>query len=260
MVTEANAVSSGNSRSTILGVDVDKLTMGEVLDQVHAAIQSRSPLSIGVVNAAKLVNMQSDEKLCEDVSSSQLVLADGMAVVWASKVLGNPLPERVPGIDLMYGMMERGNEHGYRFYLFGAKEEVSAAVEAKMRELYPNAVVAGRRNGYFSADEEEGIVRDIADSKADILLVAITSPIKERFMAEWREAMNVPITHGVGGSFDVMSGKVERAPGWMQKFGLEWLYRVLQEPTRLAWRYLRTNTLFIGYVLRDLVTGRSKRD
>lgn len=247
------------SQSLILGVSVDKMTMGSVLDRIHDAISARSALSIGVVNAAKLVNMNADPTLREDVASSDLVLADGMAVVWASKLLGDPLPERVSGIDLMHGMMERGNEHGYRFYLFGAKEEVSEAVEREMGKLYPNAVVAGRRNGYFSADEEPAIAQDIADSKADVLLVAITSPLKERFMARYREEMNVPIVHGVGGSFDVMAGKVERAPGWMQKFGLEWLYRVLQEPGRLAWRYLRTNTLFVAYVIRDLITGKSHR-
>jgi N-acetylglucosaminyldiphosphoundecaprenol N-acetyl-beta-D-mannosaminyltransferase len=239
------------SSSTILGVDVDSMKIDEVLDRIHDAITAHQPMSLGVVNAAKLVNMCGDDALKEDVSSSDLVLADGMAVVWASRILGDPLPERVSGIDLMYGMMERGNEHGYRFFLLGAKEDVSEAVEKRMQELYPNAIVAGRRNGYFSDAEEEGIAQDIKASNADILLVAITSPKKERFMARWRETMNVSIVHGVGGSFDVMSGKVRRAPDLMQKLGLEWLYRVMQEPGRLAWRYLRTNTLFIAYVGRD---------
>jgi len=245
------------SRSTILGVDIDAMRIDEVLDRIHVAISAGQALSIGVVNAAKLVNMRGDSALMDDVSSSDLVLADGMAVVWASRILGVPLPERVSGIDLMYGMMERGQVHGYRFFLLGAKEEVSEAVENRMQELYPNAIVAGRRNGYFTDTEEEHIAQQIKASKADILLVAITSPKKERFMAMWRETMNVPIVHGVGGSFDVMSGKVRRAPSLMQKLGLEWLYRVMQEPGRLAWRYLRTNTLFILYIGREWLARKT---
>lgn len=245
--------------TTILGVDVDAMTMDQTLDRIHDAIVSRHPLSLGVVNAAKLVNMQGDKNLLDDVTSSDVVLADGMAVVWASKVLGRPLPERVPGIDLMYEMMSRGNKYGYRFFLFGAKEDASLAVANRMQELYPNAVIAGRRNGYFSAEEEHGIVEQIASSNADILLVAITSPIKERFMAQWRTQLNVPVVHGVGGSFDVMSGKVQRAPKWMQTAGLEWLYRVMQEPGRLAWRYIRTNALFVLYVVRDRLSPILRR-
>lgn len=253
-------MSDSKSRATVLDVEIDKLTMDEVLTRVHDAVQSRSALSIGVVNAAKLVNMRYDQDLRRDVVSSQLVLADGMSVVWASRLLGDALPERVPGIDLMHAMMKRGSELGYRFFLFGAREEVSAEVERKMSELYPNAIVAGRRNGYFGTEDEEGIVNDIAASNADILLVAITSPIKERFMARWRDKMNIAVIHGVGGSFDVMAGKVERAPEWMQRSGLEWLYRLLQEPYRLAWRYARTNTLFIACVLRDWFSRAFKRN
>lgn len=248
-------------KSCVLDLEIDKLTMNDVLDKVHEAIISRSPLSIGVVNAAKLVNMKGDEELHRDVASSELVLADGMSVVWASKLLGDPLPERVSGIDLMHAMMQRGDEHGYRFYLFGAREDISAEVERKMAESYPNAVVAGRRNGYFKAEDEEEIVRDIASSNSDILLVAITSPIKERFMARWRKDLNIAVIHGVGGSFDVMAGKVERAPKWMQDSGLEWFYRLKQEPSRLIGRYARTNSLFLAYLLRDWlskVVGRNR--
>lgn len=244
-------MSNSERTAVVLGVEIDRLRMDEVLTEVHESIQSRSALSIGVVNAAKLVNMKKNKDLHRDVVSSQMVLADGMSVVWASRLLGIALPERVPGIDLMHAMMKRGSEFGYRFFLFGAREDVSAEVEHRMSELYPNAIVAGRRNGYFKPEDEKSIVDDIAASNSDILLVAITSPIKERFMARWRDKLNVAVVHGVGGSFDVMAGKVERAPEWMQRFGLEWLYRLLQEPTRLAWRYARTNTLFIAYVIRD---------
>jgi len=245
------SVSLMGSKFELMNTKVDSLTMSEALDIVHSSIIDKKPLAISVVNAAKLVNMQHDEALLDDVTSSDLILADGMAVVWASKILGPKLPERVSGIDLMYGMLERGNKFGYRFYLFGASEAVSKDVESCIQESYPCAIIVGRRNGYFDKNEEEVIARDIAVSGADILLVAITSPIKERFMARWRNSLNVSVIHGVGGSFDVMAGKVNRAPIAFQKLGLEWLYRVSQEPRRLAWRYLTTNTLFIGYFLRE---------
>jgi len=237
----------------LMNTKVDSLTMVQVVDIIDKKIRRRESLTIAVVNAAKLVNMQHDETLFEDVTSSNLILADGMAVVWASKILGPKLPERISGIDLMYRMMERGDRDGFRFYLFGASEAVSRDVESRIKESYPGAIIVGRRNGYFDENEEEDIAREIAASGADILLVAITSPIKERFMAHWRDSLNVPIIHGVGGSFDVMAGRVQRAPILFQKLGLEWLYRVLQEPRRLAWRYLKTNTLFIAYFLREVV-------
>ncbi len=229
----------------IMGIKVHALTMAQVLDQVHDAIVKRETLHIGVVNAAKIVNMTRDPVLKESVESSDLVLADGAAVVMAAKVLGRPLPERIPGIDLMFAMFERGNAHKYRVYCLGATEEISALVAAKLAEDYPNVVLAGRRHGYYSEADEAAIAQDIGDARADILLVAITSPKKENFMAKWNETMKVPVVHGVGGSFDVMAGKVERAPQMWQKLGMEWLYRVKQEPGRLWKRYFVTNTLFV---------------
>lgn len=242
----------------MMGVEIDNVSMDGALKLICSSIEAKSALSIAVVNAAKLVNMKNDRTLYNDVTSSQLILADGMSVVWASRLLRASLAERVPGIDLMYGMMERGNDHGYRFYLFGASETVSQKVAERMKELYPNAVIAGRRNGYFEESDEEAIAKDIAESGSNILLVAITSPTKERFMAKWREVLNVQIIHGVGGSFDVMAGKVVRAPMWMQNLGLEWFYRVMQEPRRLAWRYIRTNTLFIAYLVQSMFSRSTK--
>lgn len=237
----------------ILGAPVTPFTEQQALDYIDQAISSKTNLHIGVVNAAKIVNMERDSELRESVLASDLILADGIAVVWASKILGTPLPERVTGCDLMFGMFERGDSKKYRVYCLGATEEVSAKVEQKLAEDYPNVILTGRRNGYFTDEEEESIAKDIGDSKADILLVAITSPKKERFMAKWNDVMQVNVVHGVGGSFDVMAGKVERAPKIWQKMGMEWLYRVKQEPGRLWKRYLITNLLFGWLILKTLV-------
>jgi N-acetylglucosaminyldiphosphoundecaprenol N-acetyl-beta-D-mannosaminyltransferase len=244
------------TKQEILGVPIDALTMEDVLDRVDKAIGSRERLQIGVVNAAKLVNMRRDLALRADVLSSDLILADGVAVVWASRLLGRPLSERVAGIDLMLGMLRRGNQHGYRVYCLGASEDMLAAAVARIIADYPHAEVVGCQHGYFTSQEEPGLVAVIADAKPDILLVGITSPKKERFLARWGDQLGVPVCHGVGGSFDVLAGKVRRAPLIWQRLGLEWLYRVKQEPRRLWRRYLITNSLFCAMVasafLRDL--------
>jgi N-acetylglucosaminyldiphosphoundecaprenol N-acetyl-beta-D-mannosaminyltransferase len=240
----------------VLGVHVDALTLEEVLDRVHEVIAERGRLQIGVINAAKLVNMRHDATLCEDVLSSDLILADGLSVVWASRLLGRALPERVAGIDLMLGMLRRGNEHGYRIYCLGATEEVLTATIRRIRSDYPRLEIAGHHHGYFTPEEEPAIAHAIAEAQPDILLVGMTSPRKEHFLARWSESLAVPVCHGVGGSFDVVAGKVERAPlGW-QRLGLEWLYRVKQEPRRLWRRYLVTNTAFCALVARAWIAER----
>ncbi|WP_246344994.1 WecB/TagA/CpsF family glycosyltransferase [endosymbiont of Lamellibrachia barhami] len=239
------------AKINLFGIPVEAMGMEEALDTVHHAISQHEQLQIGVVNAAKVVNMHRDPALRKDVLSSDIIFADGAAVVLASKILGQSLPERVTGIDLMFGMFERGKEHGYRVYCLGATEEVSKKVEENIAHDYPGLILAGRHHGYYSEDEQQSIADDIKNSKADILLVAMTSPKKEQFLAKWMDYMGVSVCHGVGGSFDVYSGKVERAPERWQKLGLEWLYRVKQEPGRLWKRYLFTNLAFIGLLVKE---------
>ena len=249
--------SAPKTRSRVLGVDVHALTMDDVLARVQRAIDDRRRLRIGVVNAAKLVNMGRDAALFEDVSSSDLVLADGMSVVWASRINDTQLPERVAGIDLMHRIMADGAASERRVFLLGAKEEVNDEVARRALTDYPGLIIAGQQHGYFSEAEEDSILSKINAARADVLFVAITSPKKERLMAQWGDALNTPVVHGVGGSFDVYAGKVSRAPVWMQSAGLEWFHRVLQEPGRMWRRYLVTNALFVFRVLRDSF-GRSR--
>ena len=236
----------------LLGVPLAPVTLEQVLDLVHQTIITRGRLQIGVVNAAKLVNMRRNQLLQDDVLSSDIILADGSAVVWASRLLRQPLPERVAGIDLMMGMFQRGDLLKYRFYLLGATEEVSAAVARRVGRDYPGVHIVGRRNGFFSGDEEAGIAQEIFQTKPDILLIAMSSPMKERFLARWSKEIDVPVWHGVGGSFDVFAGRVHRAPLAWQRLGLEWFYRLKQEPRRLLKRYLLTNTLFCLMTLKEM--------
>ena len=236
----------------MFGIDIHPMGMSAALDVVNECITSKQSLHVGMLNAAKVVNMKRNPALGEDVTSSNLILADGSAVVLASKILNKKLPERVAGIDLMHGILDRGNKLGYRVFCLGATEEISEEIERQINKHYPGVIIAGRQNGYFSEEQQADVAENIAASHADVLFVAITSPKKEQFMAKWGDIMRVPVVHGVGGSFDVFAGKVKRAPLLWQKMGMEWLYRVLQEPGRLWKRYLITNTLFIGMLAKEI--------
>jgi N-acetylglucosaminyldiphosphoundecaprenol N-acetyl-beta-D-mannosaminyltransferase len=244
------------TKQELFGVPVDALRMEEVLDRVDKAIVARGRLQIGVVNAAKLVHMRRDPTLRADVLSCDLILADGVPVIWASRLLGRPLPERVAGIDLMLGMLRRGNQNGYRVYCLGASEGVLATAVTRITREYRRVRLVGHHHGYFTPQEEHALVAAIAGAQPDILLVGISSPKKERFLARWSDQLDVPVCHGVGGSFDVLAGKVRRAPLAWQRLGLEWLYRVKQEPRRLWRRYLVTNSLFCAMVLYEFVRRR----
>jgi N-acetylglucosaminyldiphosphoundecaprenol N-acetyl-beta-D-mannosaminyltransferase len=244
---------------TIVGVPVAPVRMADALAWVDEAVRTRERLQIGVVNAAKIVNMGRDAELRADVLSSHVVVADGMSVVWASRLLGSPVPERVAGIDLMHGILAQGQDRGYRVYLLGATEEVLATAARRMQELYPRVAIVGRHHGYFSEAEAEAVASAIAAARPDVLFVAMTSPRKERFLARWSGSLGVPVLHGVGGSFDVLAGKVKRAPRIWQRLGLEWLYRVKQEPGRLWRRYLTTNAAFVALVAGEVARRAAGR-
>jgi N-acetylglucosaminyldiphosphoundecaprenol N-acetyl-beta-D-mannosaminyltransferase len=243
----------------LFGVPIAALRMAEVLERVDAAVRRGETLHLGVVNAAKLVNMRADGELRSAVLSSDLILADGMSVVWASRLLGRALPERVTGIDLMLRMLAVGHARGYRVYCLGATAAVLERVIARIAVEYPGVRVVGRCHGYFSPEEEPRVARDITEARPDILFVAMTSPRKERFLARWRAQLRVPVTHGVGGSFDVFAGEVRRAPERWQRLGLEWLYRLRQEPRRLARRYLATNAQFCAMVAAEGARAMASR-
>lgn len=246
-------------RVDVLGVELDPLTEREVVSIVEQSIDRDERVRIGVVNAAKVIAMRSSELLRDDVQLSDLVLADGMSVVWASRLLGSALPERVAGIDLMFDFLALADRRGWRVYCLGATEEVSATIEANIARDYPGAVLAGRRNGYFTDGEAPEVARAIAEARPHFLFVAMTTPKKENFMGRFWDDMGVPIVHGVGGSFDVYAGLVERAPESWQRLGLEWLYRVKQEPGRLWKRYAKTNLQFLWLVLKALLARPFRR-
>lgn len=238
---------------TLFGLPIAATTLTEMLDLVHDTIRTRGKIRIGVVNAAKIVNMRRDRRLRDDVLSSDIILADGMSIVLASRILGRRLPERVAGIDLMLGMLRRGARHHYRVFCLGAAEDVSRAAAERIVREYPGVQVVGSHHGYFAANEEQAVADKIAAARPDILFVAMSSPKKEDFQARWSSKLSVHVWHGVGGSFDVLAGRVHRAPKLWQRLGQEWLYRLGQEPGRLWKRYLVTNTLFCKMLLVEMI-------
>lgn len=243
-----------NTRANILGCSIDRLDMGETVTAVEHAIATRTFTQHMAINAAKLVAMHDDPKLCEIVEGCELVTADGQAVVWASKLLGDPLPERVAGIDLMDELLAHAERRGYRVSFLGAKAEVLERALEKLREKYSQLEVAGARDGYYADDEAPAVCAEIRASRADILFVAMSSPRKEYFLGEHGADLGAPFVMGVGGSIDVIAGVTRRAPVVWQRLGLEWLFRLLQEPRRMFRRYAVTNARFLGLVARALLT------
>jgi N-acetylglucosaminyldiphosphoundecaprenol N-acetyl-beta-D-mannosaminyltransferase len=240
----------------LLGVPIHAVTFQEAVDLCGLAASSRQPLVVGVVNVAKLVLMRRDPVLRDSVIGAQLILADGMGVVWASRLLGDPIPERIAGIDLFEALLGFAASHGFSVYLLGARGDVLADAIERARERFPELLIAGSRDGYFSDAEAPEVAAAISRARPDFLFVAISSPKKEVFLARYGAMMGVPVLHGVGGSFDVMGGRVRRAPRAWQQLGVEWLYRVFQEPARMWRRYLMTNTVFLGLLVREVVRRR----
>ena len=241
-----------NKKINFLGIPIAALTMQETLVKIEKCIEANQQIHHSVVNAGKVVLMQDDKSLKESVLESDLINADGQAIVWAASLLGKPLPMRVAGIDLMESLVKKSFEKGYKCFFFGAKENVVSKVVGKYSKLYSKSIIAGYRNGFFNSNEEKDIVKEINHSQANILFVAMSSPKKEIFLNKFKlQLKDVNFIMGVGGSFDVISGDIKRAPVFMQKIGLEWFYRFLQEPRRMWKRYLIGNIKFIFLVMKN---------
>ena len=240
------------SKINFLTIPIDVLTMQQTVNIIDNCIQQDKHIQHVVVNAGKVVAMQSDKNLYQSVVNCDLINADGQSIVWAARFLGKYLPERVAGIDLMQNLIILSAQKGYKCFFLGAKEEIVSKVVDIISQKYGKEIVAGYRNGCFSIDEEYEVAKQIADSNANILFVAITSPKKEIFQDKYKEILQkVNFTMGVGGSFDVVAGFTKRAPLWMQKIGMEWFYRFIQEPRRMWKRYIIGNYRFVKLIVKE---------
>lgn len=240
-------------RRRVLDTWLDAVTIEQAVGRCVTAVERRERLTIGCANAAKLVRMRKDARLRAAVTGCDLVLADGQSVVWASRLLRQPLPERVAGIDLMMRLLPEAAERGQTVYFLGARDDVLRRMLVEIDDRFPGLKVAGHRNGYFAPAEAPGIADAIREAGTDLLFLGMSSPKKELFEEEWGSRTGAYVIHGVGGSFDVLAGEVRRAPLWWRSHGLEWLFRAVQEPVRLGPRYFTTNAAFLFILARELL-------
>jgi len=244
----------------ILDSRFDALDFAATVEAAFDLIRSGERGYVCTVNCAILMMMRSDPRLREFVENAAIVVADGIPIVWASKLLGRPLPARVAGVELVDALVARAAAEGLGVYLLGARPDVIEHVVRTYRQRHPDLDLRGHADGYFAEDRFAERAKEVAASGARLLIVGMGVPRQERFLEQCWEELGVDLAIGVGGSFDVIAGLRKRAPRFLQSIGMEWSYRLLQEPRRLWKRYLVTNTQFVYHVARELLTrGRRGR-
>lgn len=217
----------------ILGVNVDKVTFGEALERLERLMNTDGVSAVFTPNPEIVMAAHEDADFRDILNSADLCTADGIGVVYASKMIKDPVPERVAGFDLTCALLEKAAKGGNGVFLFGSKPGVAETAKAKMEEKYPRIRVVGTRNGYFKPEDNAEIVEQINESGADLLLVCLGAPKQEKWIAENRDKLKVKLCMGVGGTLDVFAGTSKRAPEIFIKLNLEWLYRGLKQPSRL---------------------------
>lgn len=243
-------------RIYILGSLVDKVNQKEALERIEEFIESREPHHVITANAEIIYTGVENKSLSRTLNKADLVTADGFGVLWASKFLNDPIEERVTGIDLVDAICKHGQEKGWKLYFLGAAPGIAEKAVLKILEIYPESKVVGYENGYFTEEEEPRIIENIKKAGPDILFVALGAPKQEFWIRKNLKELNVPVCIGVGGSLDVLAGNVTRAPKWMQKHGLEWLYRLYKEPKR--WRRMLALPKFVLAVMKQRTLGENK--
>ena len=203
------------------------------------------------INAASINDLKDNFQLLNAYKNSNLVNIDGMSIVWAARYLGHTVPERVACPDLAIDILALAQNKGYSVFFLGTDEVSLNVTINNLVKSYPRLIISGYQHGYFHQNEELSIIKMINDAKTDILFLGLPSPKKELFIEKYKNQLSVKYTLGVGGFFDILSGKMRRAPVWMQKNGLEWLFRFLQEPKRMWSRYLIGNFKFLKIVLKE---------
>ncbi|OMF13122.1 glycosyltransferase [Paenibacillus sp. FSL H7-0331] len=234
---------------SIFGVPFSKLSMNETVNLITHMIESREPHQIITANPIMVMSAVDSSTYMQLLQAADLVVPDGAGIVWAANYVGNPVAERVTGFDLLHRMMQLGEPKGWKVYLLGASPEMIEAAASSLKRQYPALQLVGYRDGYFQADEDAAVIANIREHDPDILLIGRSADKQEPWIAQYKQQLRVPVIMGVGGSFDVLSGKLKRAPVMFQRLRLEWFYRLLQEP----WRYKRMLVLpkFVMKVIRE---------
>ena len=246
------------ARIELLGSPFDRVDMQSTIDQCIAWCHgSRVAHTVITLNAALLCMMRRDEELRAACRGGDLIVADGVPVVATSRLAGVPLPERVAGVDLTARLLAEGASRGLSAYFLGARAEVVQSLVDHCQRNHPGLKVVGWRDGYFSAADHASIVAEIARVAPHMLFVGMPSPFKETWCQRHRDALGVPVIVGVGGTFDVLTGYVRRAPRVLQAAGMEWSWRLAMEPRKMWKRYLYTNTEFLALAAREIFRLRT---
>ena len=233
---------------SIYGIPFSKLTMKETVSWLTDAITERRGVQVITANPIMVMAALENDKIMRIMKQADMIVPDGSGIVWAANYAGSPLTERVTGFDLLHELMRVGEQHRWRVYMLGSAPEVIQAAKERLKQQYPDVDIVGARDGFFTAAEDEQVVQEIQAIAPDILFVARGADTQEPWIAQYRDRLNASLMMGVGGSFDVISGRLQRAPVWMQKTKLEWLYRLMKEPTRykrmlalpkFAWKVIR---------------------
>ncbi|MGE5381018.1 MAG: WecB/TagA/CpsF family glycosyltransferase [Methylocystaceae bacterium] len=237
-----------NARVNILGSVLDNVSMEQAVNIISEMISGGTCHQVITLNAEIIYQAVNDPALQNLINHADLVTPDGAGVVWAARYLQHPVKERVTGIDLVIRLVKEGAARGWRFFFLGAAPGVAAEAAQKMGNLYPGLQVAGINHGYFGADDEAGIIDSINESGANILLVGLGAPRQDFWINTYKDRLNCQVAIGVGGSFDVLAERLNRAPDWMIRLNLEWFYRLVKEPSR--WRRQLALPRFAGLVLK----------
>ena len=221
-----------SDKMDILGVKVDPVTMSQAVAQVQDYMDEKKNVLIATANAEMIMRATHDKELQAILNDAALVVPDGAGTVWAAHHLGHDMPERVAGFDLAQELMRIAPQRKRRVFFFGSAPGVAEKAKAKAEELYPGIEIVGVRNGFFTEKDEPEIIAQIKEAKPDLLLAALGVPKQEKWLYKHKEELGVPVSIGVGGTLDVMAGVMKRAPLWMQKAKLEWLFRGMLQPKR----------------------------
>ncbi len=223
-----------DNKIDILGVKVDKVNMDEAADRLIHFLEEGGPHAVYTPNSEIIMRAYRDEGFRQTINSAELITPDGIGVVYASKILKDPLSERVGGFDLSGKLIERVSDGSYSLYFFGGKPGVAEKARERLAEKYPNLRVVGCSDGYFDDEKEKNIIKDIKEKQPDILFVCLGAPKQEEWILAHKQELGTKVLMGIGGSLDVYAGVAERAPERFQKLGLEWLYRLLKQPSRIG--------------------------
>lgn len=247
-------------RFPFLGLMFHADSMQDALSRLDEFIARRTPRMVFTPTAELIVRAQKDTALREVYDRADMLTIDSFVVYYTARLFGKPVTEPVSAARLMFNFLPRAQEKRYRLYMLGASRDVVTTVVDVLTARYPGIQIVGWHDGYFNVNEDTAVADDIAAKQPDVLFVAMSSPLKENFVSRNLAKMNVPVSIGVGGSFDIIAGKCALAPEWVSRIGCEWLYRLIQEPRRMWKRYLVTNTKYLMVVAKELLRATKVRD